>query len=115
VFIAKGIPLKFVLPELLVIFRPAEKTTSMPVPETAIHHDYRPVFWKNDIGCAWQVFCVQAISETKFMKSGSYGKFRGGVLRTDSRHHPAAGKYIGCVSHQLESEALSIEGEMRRP
>lgn len=39
------------------------------VPEAAVDEDYCPVFWKDDIGGAWETFVVHSVAET-FLPKG---------------------------------------------
>lgn len=78
------------MPEVCARGRPAKKMTVVTVPKTAVHEDYRPPGWKNEIRCSWQGLNMQSKAQAASMKATPYHHFRLGVRRAYSRHHPAA-------------------------
>jgi hypothetical protein len=110
-FISIPIRPKLRLPELAVGFRYGRVfATTMLMPETSMNENNGTKFWKNDVGAAWEVLYMEAITETLRVQKPSHQHFRGSVLPFDASHHPAARRLVDDVSHHASS--LSPEAFM---
>lgn len=87
-------------PELIPGFRCVRVTASaVPVPETAVDKDDRPVSGQHYVGTAGQRLRMQPEAVTQPVQDGPYGALGIRVLPADSGHVPAA-SFLGQAVHQ---------------
>jgi hypothetical protein len=75
--------------------------TGMLVPKAAVNKNDNTIFRKDDIGGPRKIFHVQPIAKATGMKKFPSLHFWGSVLASDARHHPASGRRIDYVDHQI--------------
>ena len=79
----------FLHPELDVGFRHGGILASVPVPETAVHVDYRPGPGNHDIGLPLEPPIAHPVPPTAREQAFAHEQFRQGVLASDLHHQPA--------------------------
>jgi hypothetical protein len=76
----------------------------MAVPKTAVDENYGPKFWQHNVGAARQIRPMDPKAVASPMEGLSDANLRNGVLRPDTRHHPAAGGPVNYVNHWRPDE-----------
>mgnify|MGYP001404443244 FL=1 len=89
--VAIDIPVEFLPPKLLVgLGSSCVAAALMPVPETAVDEDNRPVLREHKVGGAGQLPHMKPISKPSGEKKGAKRSFRPSILSANARHHAAA-------------------------
>ena len=104
--VISDIPAQLFTPERLPGTGPPEQMTVMLMPEAAMHEDYRPVAWKNEVWFSRQVLCMQAIPQAGGMHGLTNLQLRLRVRAPDCRHVAAAGLRVVNVSQTSGSFPL---------
>jgi len=73
------------------------------MPETAVHRDYRFMFWKNDIRLAGQIAVVDSKAEASAMKFRTDQTLGPGVLAANAAHHAGPGLLVYDIDHKTGS------------
>ncbi len=89
--ITLNISLKFTRPEICTAFRGiGKRAVFMPVPITSMYENYCPIFRQNNIRVSWEISSMKSETESWFVQERADRKFRGCILRANSRHIPTA-------------------------
>ncbi len=72
----------------------------MSVPKAAVHENYSPVFWENNIRFPRQPFVIYPKSKAAPVQGLPDHQLGFGVLAPDTGHHPAADFGAYDVSHR---------------
>ena len=84
----------------------------MTVPKAAMNENRRPVLWKHDVGCSWEVLDMQSIAEPCLVKLVTKHEFRIRVTVSDFGHHSATDMACNDVSHELTSFFSSATSQL---
>ena len=77
------------------------------MPEATMYKNNRPVFGKNNIWFAGQVFYVQPVTETISMQEPAHEHFGLGVLAFYAAHVVAAGCLVVYIGHGVKLRQIS--------
>lgn len=115
IFIPHDIFLKFPAPEIQARFRRISIfAPRMSMPEAAMHKDYCPVFWKNNIRFSWKGFIRNSESVPHTMQHRADSKLGLCIRSSDAGHIPTA-FFRGQRIHAKSSTALKCHGLFQQP
>ena len=79
------------------------------MPEAAMNKDRRFVFWKNEVGSAWNVG-MKPVPESPPVKSNPKVALRFGIRSANPGHHPAARCRIDDICHSAATRCCGLRG-----
>lgn len=107
--VAHAVAGNFLLPEIPACCWQTIQMAIVAMPETAMNEDRRFVFWKNEVGPAWNIG-MKPIPESLPVKSGAKVALRFRIRSSNPGHHPAARCRIDDIRHSAATRCCGIRG-----